>query len=613
MRNIYLAQPNYLFGENVYLPYSVGLLAAAAFEHETIKKEYKLKDIFFIREDINKIADSLENPFLVGFSCYIWNYEYNKALAKLIKKKYPSCIILFGGHQIKDEFESYIDIIAHGEGEVTFVKILLELLDSKIQNIYYRDKPCEEINSSPYLQGIFDDIILKYPKFNFNATLETNRGCPFGCAYCDWGGGEKKLRTRDINIIKQEIDWMAKHKISYIMGADANFGILERDNEIVDYLIQTHKTYGYPQSFRVAYTKNSTKNVFELNRKLNEYGMAKGATLSFQSFNKEALTNIGRKNIKAEEFLELITLYNQHKISTYSELIIGLPGETYDSLCSGFDILLNNGQHTSINAYNCEVLINSQMGSESYRKQYDIQVTKMPLNQYHMIFQEDDIIEYSYIATKTYSMSQDDWVRQNMYAWIIQYCHCLGLLQMFAIYLHYEKNINYSVFYNSLLDFCKQNKQTIIGRMFTKVENIFKNALLGDSLAFYCDNMQIVWPPEEGAFIETVKDLELFYNEIQPFLSDFNIDIFHELLTYQKHIIKALNKDNIKITFDYDWYLYFNNILCNKYIKLEKKKNIIQINTGKQYNNIQDYAINIVWYGRKGGKNLYNDVMVKYI
>lgn len=90
LKNIYLVQAAEQFSGNTkaaYLPYAVGTVAAKALSNKTVRAAFNLDRIVFLREPIEQIVDSLNDPFLIGFSNYIWNYEYNKAVAKKIKDK----------------------------------------------------------------------------------------------------------------------------------------------------------------------------------------------------------------------------------------------------------------------------------------------------------------------------------------------------------------------------------------------------------------------------------------------------------------------------------------------------------------------------------------------
>ncbi len=101
--NIYLFQPQYSVEvrkeDNYWLPYSVACLWSYCSQYDYINSFYDLKDIIFKREHPEKLLERLEDPFICAFSCYIWNEKYCLTIAKLIKEKYPNCIIEFGGPQ----------------------------------------------------------------------------------------------------------------------------------------------------------------------------------------------------------------------------------------------------------------------------------------------------------------------------------------------------------------------------------------------------------------------------------------------------------------------------------------------------------------------------------
>ena len=86
---MYLSQTNYLHGpenKNMYLPYAVGCLWAYASKDKYISDNYRLNEILVLREDVKKVVKRIENPYVVGFSCYVWNEEYQLELSKQIKK-----------------------------------------------------------------------------------------------------------------------------------------------------------------------------------------------------------------------------------------------------------------------------------------------------------------------------------------------------------------------------------------------------------------------------------------------------------------------------------------------------------------------------------------------
>lgn len=626
-KNVYMYQPNYLYGKDAYLPYAVGALAAYAWSNDLVNASYDLKAMGYIRSPIKSVVDSLEYPFLCAFSCYTWNYQYNKALARAIKEAYPMCKVIFGGHQIsrqyKDESEEFADIFIYDEGEVPFKEILIALESnsdlSKIPNIKYKELtgewrftpqvPIEVIDfPSPYLTGVFNSLMEK-SRFNFTPTFETNRGCPFSCAYCDWGGNISKLRQFPMERIKAEIDWFSEHKIDLIFGADSNFGILERDEEIIDYMIFKKKATGYPHKFRVSYTKNTGNRVFSINQKLNKVGMCKGATLSFQSLNERTLEAIGRKNIPLEYFSELMDSYNRESIPTYSEIILGLPEETFKSFCMGIDQLLESGQHTSINIYLCELLPNSIMGGSEYINKYRIQAADTVLNQYHCVALDGDVTERSKIVTGTSSLTFTEWKKSYYYSLIIQTFHCLGLTRYIAIYLHCEKNIPYHIFYENLLDWCIKEPNTVAGKALLRMIMIFERYIDGTGSLQYVDPRfgNIIWPLDEAWYLEVLYEYELFYTELNRHLSkeypELVTEEFAQLCTYQKSVVYVPNTEYSEINLNFDFPEYFSEIMSGSFRKLKSGQYSYKAILDERISKWDEFATKVVWYGRKGGKN----------
>ena len=105
--------------------------------------------------------------------------------------------------------------------------------------------------------------------------------------------------------------------------------------------------------------------MFQICNTLNSVGMDRGATISYQTLSPAALKNIGRENLTLDHFSELLHKYNEAGVATYSELILGFPGETYESFCRGICTLLEQGQHSSLFVYLCELLPNAVMKSDS--------------------------------------------------------------------------------------------------------------------------------------------------------------------------------------------------------------------------------------------------------
>ena len=628
MKNIYMVQVGFSFDKSVYLPYSVGCIISYCKSIPAITEKYAFPKPIYKRDKIADITESLDSPYMVGFSCYLWNTNFNKALAKAVKEKYPDCIIVFGGHNAAEDgsmlkTEDYIDIVMTGEGEETFASLLTAESFDDCPNIYFRKNGeiiktrevfYEDISHypSPFLDGTLDEVIDNDPDTDFLSVLETNRGCPFSCAYCDWCA-KKKVRQFPIEKVNAEIKWLSDHKIEYIFCADANFGLFERDEDIIETLISYKKATGYPDVFRCCYTKNSNDRVFRMCRKLNEYGMDKGATLAYQSLSSEVLENIGRKNLSMEYFSDLLKKYNEAGIPSYSELILGLPGETKDSFCKGLCTLLDHGQHNSVSVYYCEVLPNSPLGKKDMLEKYDIEVARVKFNHIHSANDiKEEVEEYSNIIRSTSTMSRNDWVDTNMFSVCLQAFHSLGLLRCFALYLRNEKNVSYYDFYSSLLDYIMNTDTGFLHSVFTSFRDKYENSADGEWNYYNEELGNIIWFFEEGAFIECLKNYDEYKKSIMPFIRSFGIDeeIFTEIEKYQDNILKTPFRKNYDFTLEYDLHTYFSLLMQGKKISPEKKEISYSFCQDKTYDSWHDFAKFTVWYGRrKGASTFMNEII----
>ena len=625
MKNVYFVQANNVYGtevKNTYIPYSVGCIQAYCQKNEIISAEYKFGKFIYTREAPEKVIEMLDNPFMVLFSCSVWNTEYNKTVAKAIKEAYPSCLITFGGHNVSNN-ENYlrdndfIDFLTHRFGEEPTEGILECLATGKaldeIPNISYRNEAGEIVTTayapqtgtdypSPYLEGTFDEILKD--DIVFSALFETNRGCPNSCSFCDWGSLKSKVRLFPMERVFAEIDWFVEHKIEFVFCTDGNFCLFNRDEEIADYIVHCKNTYGYPKMFRVCFTKNKFDFVFDIGTKFFKNGLDKAQTLSFQSMNEQVLKNVGRKNISTEKFRELMLKYNEINISTFSELILGLPGETYETFCEGVNILIENGQHYAINIYPCELLPNAEMGQKAYQEKFGIKSTRVPFKLIHSNEgqKKDDIVEYSEYITSTDAMSEEEWAKSLLFASYIQGLHNLGLLRALAIYYRHEHNLSYNDFYNKLLSYSKENKGTLLNKVYERISKLCLGIISGSNeLVATCEGLgDVLWGFDELIFLEFYKNLEVFYKEVKECFKgiDNNEDVVDALFKYQLDIIKKIGVEHPVISSEYDFYSYFNSIFLGGYEKLVKNKTTIAVEDSVVVKDIHEFAREIVWYGR---------------
>jgi len=619
-KRIYFVQIALSYSSPCFLPYSIGCIAAFVKNDADIAKYYDIPDVIGMRETIPDILKRFDNPDYVAFTNFVWNLEYNKTLAKELKKLYPHVKIIFGGHSVPKDAAflnkyDFIDFLMHNEGEETMALLLKALAEktdlSEVPNLSYRsENGCvttkeyhpQDISSypSPYTEGIFDHFFKEFPNVEFHATLETNRGCPYTCSYCEWCF-TKKIRPFSIKKIKSEIEWIAKNKIRYCYCADANFGILDRDVEIADFVAEQNKKYGYPEVFKPCYAKDSDDTVFEAGYILNSNHIDKGVTLAYQTLDAKALENIGRKNLTLEHFSNLYSRYSEADIPTYTELIIGLPGETYESFCRGMCNLLESGQSNSMTVYECQVYDNAQMGDEEYRKKHGIKTSRIPSFGIHYNPEFSGVQEYMDVITETATMSKEEWVKAFMFSVVLQTFHHLGLTRFFAVYLNKEKDLSYYDFYTGLFDYIYTENDGYMHSFFLDLYN----RKLDTETANWTYQKDIFsttgWYFEEGAFLEMAYHFDEFKKDIKPFLEKFGIEkeLFDELYKYQTELIRTLGVTEKSLDFKYNFYPYFKAIEEGAPIRLQKISNTLSITSHKTVNSWSDYAREFVWFGKR--------------
>lgn len=625
MKNVYFVQANMTYGKAMYLPYATGCLAAYAWQFEEIQKEFKIGEFIYKRENVNKVLERIENPAIVAFSCYTWTFEYNKTLAKMVKEKFPECVILFGGHNVSEESDllsqlDFVDVLIYGEGEHPFKDILLWINGKRylkdISNIAFRNEN-EIITTkreyftdienypSPYLLGYFENITEQNPNIEFCAVVETNRGCPYQCAYCDWCYSAD-LRQFPIERVKGDIEWCGTHRIEYIFCADSNFGILKRDFDIAKYVVEVKKKHSYPHIFNTCFAKNSNDVVFEISKLFYDNKLNKAATLAYQSVCDEALANVNRKNFNLEAFSSLVNKYNEHNMPTYTEMILGLPGETYDSFCDGLCSLMDAGQQSALTVYYCQVYCNALMGSKAYKEKFGIKTAHVPLNYLHSSMpKEEDITEYTDLVIETNTLTFEDMVKSILFCTCLQCFHHIGLLKFFAMYVKYENNVSFRDFYTSLLEYILNAKGTRINQIFERTKKECSDFSNGEWSYYNPKFGEIGWFLEEGIYMEIICEFDSFWNDIIPFLKRFDIEegIFNELLSFQKFTVRLPNQEKLSKEFEYDFIEYFDKVLYD-YNKLKKSKIRIDITIPNPVYDWKTYAREVMLFAKRRGDTI---------
>jgi tRNA A37 methylthiotransferase MiaB len=642
-----LVQINNSFSGACYFPYSVGLLQSYVQHYAQQPARYEFLLPIYSRTSVAQAVEQLLSADIVGFSTYVWNIRLSLEIARHIKLKKPETLIVFGGPQMPDRSEEFlcehqfIDIACHGEGETVFLNILehFPINDwEDFNSISYLDsagafvtKPKApritdlSVIPSPYLDGVFAPLMERDADRQWLVLWETNRGCPFSCTFCDWGSAvTSKVYRFEMNRLLQEIEWFADNQIEFIFCCDANFGILPRDREIAVYAAKSKEVRGYPQALSVQNTKNATERAYEVQKILNEAGLNKGVTISLQSVSPTTLEDIKRKNIKSETFQELQRRFTRDRVETYSDLILGLPGETYESFADGVAQVIDDGQHNRIQFGNLSILPNAEMGDPAYQKQHGMIAVKSKIINIHGALTEstDEIPELQDLVIATKTMPREDWRRTRAFAWMTGFLHFNKVFQIPMVVLREVGGVGYRDLIEAFADSYSDTWPVL-----AEIQALFidraKDIQEGGPEYYHSDEwLNIWWPIDEYAMIKLCTEDKLcaFYAEAEEILTSFLQDrfidlpakILQEAIRLNCSMIKLpFQTEDLELSLSYNIWDFYQSILVGEPIPLEEGEHICHIDRTKEvWSSWGDWCREVVWYGNKKGAYLYGNKSV---
>jgi hypothetical protein len=599
---ISLIQPNFKQGPGgiaSYLPYSLGILWSYCLKNEFIKDNLKLDRLVYKRESIDELAHHLSKNDIVAFSTYVWNRNYNFKLAQKVKDLNPNVFILFGGPEppitnpnIFSEVMPFCDVVVRGEGEYIFSNLIEKWLNSNDwsndkgllinQNGICKDNgPGERINDldsvpSPYLTGVFDSILPLEKEWN--AVIETNRGCPYKCTFCDWGSlTYSKVKKFNLTRVFHEIEWMSQNKIGYMDVADANFGIfIERDNMIVDKLIEVQTNNGYPYRTGWSWAKNQQSEVVGIAKKLIKSGhFNNGLTISLQSMDENTLNTIKRSNMGINKINEIFAECRKDGVPLNVELILGLPGETLQTWENTMFGVFEVGQHDSVEVWQAQILENAEMNL-SQRKLFNMR-GQMVLD-YFPNGLDNEAPEVSEIVTSTSTMSLEDMVEGYKLSWFLITWHTGGFSQYISRFLVKYLNISYNDFYKGFREFINQDEFWL--EQETNVGNTIKDWYLnGNEIISELGPITITAATNQYRTLFKIHYEELYnkmYNLINEYLKTFNLSeqLYKDLIELNKCVVTK--QRDIK---DYQVQTKYNILeyILDMEMKLKESTQTIQI------------------------------------
>ena len=637
-------QINNGFSGQFYLPYSIGLLYSFILHNSKNPEKFDFNSIIYKRQLLDECFSHLKDRDVVLFSVYVWNEKISLAIAKKLKEYDNNKLIIFGGPSVPDnkfgkaeeyiKENSFIDILTHQEGERTILKLLDEYPHNNLNetpNISFLDKNNKYKNTpnlprltdfnsvpSPYLTGMFDKLIEENPKERWLASWETNRGCPFSCTYCDWGSAtNSKVSRMHLDRVYDELDWFSKNKVEFIFCCDANFGILPRDYDIALRAAENKKKYGYPHVLSVQNTKNARERAYKVQKLLADTGLSKGVTLAMQSVDPHTLETIKRDNISTQDYEELQKKFTKDGIATYTEFILALPGDTYDSFANGVSNVIQSGQHNRIQFNNLSILPNAEMAEPGNIKRDEIKTVGGPIVNVHGSLDEtpeDSIYESQQLVISTRTLPFNDWKKTRVYASIAEFLYFNKIAQIPLMVLNSLEKIEFRELFEHFLN--NSDEYETLKEIKENLQEHAEQIARGKSEFLYKEGyLDIYWPPGEFEYIKLVigQKLDKFYDEFKEHYIKFcksklNKEIFEESLELNKKLMR-LPGDKKDEVYENNFNIlenYHQILKLNKPKFISKKNKFLIVRTDMKFNSKQDWMREVIWYGHRSGKYLCN-------
>jgi hypothetical protein len=285
---------------------------------------------------------------VVAFSIYTWNAAPFLEAIRHIRQTCPGITVVVGGPHVQRAedylYDDGIDVVVLGEGELTFT----EWLDCErreqwgaVQGLAYlgpdgdlvKTEERPRIKDLDILPSALDVLELRddsgRPKYKA-CGYETARGCPFRCAFCEWGTGAigTKIFQHGIERIRTDFERLVGGGVEDIWLCDSNYGALEEDLQKAEILVELRKRTGLPQTVGTSWSKSHNARVQQIVMMFKEHGLLFHYNLALQTLTPLALKQSNRKNMRSNKYEPIAKAMAEQGVTIATELIWGLPGDT---------------------------------------------------------------------------------------------------------------------------------------------------------------------------------------------------------------------------------------------------------------------------------------------
>ena len=598
---------------------------------------------------IEKLEDELEHssPDIIGFSNYAWCNRISREMSKIFLKLNPNGIVVWGGPNFpldlpsQERFfkeNSIIDIYVPVEGEIGFSNVIKKAIEIKSKDEFrnkmleepidgcitrlkngklqystspIRTKQLDEI-PSPYTTGLLDQFF----DGKLAPMIQTNRGCPFSCTFCvDGSDLVNKINSFSTKRVSEELHYIAKHVTPNMHSmhiSDLNFGMYPQDLEICDSIKEVQNKYGFPKNVKVTSGKNKKEKVIGAIKKL---GSSLFMSMSVQSMDPQVLSNIRRDNISADALIALGPALKQEGLHTASDVILGLPGESYASTIQTVKDLVH-ADIDWINVWTLMLIDGSELNTPSERKKWDLKSKFRIIPRDFVKLKNGTVVtEIEEVGIGSNTLSFDEYVELRLFALVLKVTKSGTIFASLFKFLR-EQNVDiFDLLYKmlksinlapkSIQKLCEQFKQDTIDELWDSPEEIEKNyqndseykkllsGKAGQNLVYYYHALVISEHISDWTeFVLQISDKML--NQDKKISKEINQQ-FCDVSNYCKGLgYNVLGKDRmqtkLKFFYDYDIAVWINTGISSSLsnFKNKKKKQVVFQLTDDQFNLVED-------------------------
>ena len=317
---------------------------AAKYADHIILKEYTINQQ---KDDIMRDI-YLEHPDVVCVSCYIWNISFVKELMADLTKILPDADFWVGGPEVSYDAEKFLAEnpeftgVMVGEGEETFLELSGHYIEQSpadlkdITGVCYRDGEKIVHNGWRQIMGLSSIPFIYKDLADFKNRIiyyESSRGCPFSCSYC-LSSIDKKLRFRDTEMVKKELQFFIDNKVPQVKFVDRTFNCKHDHAMAIWKYINEHDNGVTNFHFEISADLLREEELQEMST------MRPGLIqleIGVQSTNPDTIKAIHR-TMDFEKLKGIVNrIHSFGNIHQHLDLIAGLPYEDYDSFRKSFN------------------------------------------------------------------------------------------------------------------------------------------------------------------------------------------------------------------------------------------------------------------------------------